>query len=86
MTDERRPEDPSTEPAIDPDAAERAVRSGGFDTAGYGEDYAAAETDASPEEVEEAWAEAAADVDEEDLRLMDPGDRVEPGSQPREGE
>ena len=86
MTDQRRTDDAATEPAIDPDAADRAVRSGGFDTGGYGEGYAATETDASPEEVQEAWAEAEATVDQEDLRLMDPSDRLEPGSGPREGE
>lgn len=81
---DQRPAD--EEPALDPRAADRALRGGGFDTTGYGPSHAAAETDASPEEVAEAWSEAQADIDESDLRLMDPADRLEPGREPREGE
>jgi hypothetical protein len=81
---DHRPAD--EEPALDPHAADRAVRGGGFDTAGYGRSHAAAETDATPEEVAEAWSEAQEDIDETDLRLMDPADRLEPGREPREGE
>jgi hypothetical protein len=94
MTDQRRKRPspvpaeppPDQEPAIDPGAADRALRSGSFDTTGYGEDYAAIETDSSPEEVEEAWQAAQEDVEEADLRLMDPADRLEPDRDRREGE
>ena len=82
--EDHRPAD--EEPALDPGAADRATRSGGFDTTGYGPSHAAAETDASAEEVEEAWAAAQDDIDETDLRLMDPADRLEPGRERREGE
>ncbi len=81
---DQRPAD--EEPALDPRAAERAVRGGGFDTTGYGPSYAAAETDATPEEVADAWSQAQDDIDETDLRLMDPADRLEPGREPSEGE
>ena len=78
--------DPAEEPAIDPERADQALSGRGYDTRGYSASYAADETDSTPEEVEEAWSAARADVTEEDLRLMDPSDRLEPGREPREGE
>ena len=83
---ERAERAPSDEPAMDPLAAREATDDDAFDTAGYGEDYAAVETDSNLHEVQSAWQEARKDIDQEDLRLMDPADRLEPDRDPREGE